>query len=100
MSAIRISSDDSIYVGTRVEVEMRLFDRRTNSPASALAPILSFHSPSGTVLDVGAMIEQPAGSGFYYGSDVLDEEGEWSVRVQVSAPFESVFRHDHVYVSS
>jgi hypothetical protein len=100
VSAIKISNDDTIYIGSRVEVEIRLFDRRTRLPASALAPALTFISPEGIALDGGSMIEQPPGSGFYYGSVVPNSEGTWVVRVQVGAPFESVFRHDQLYVSA
>jgi hypothetical protein len=92
-------TDESIYVGERVYVEIQIFNPRTREPASALAPELTFTHQGGTAIDGGNMVEVEAGSGVYSGSVVVTEDGKWRVTVEVGAPFESKWVYDKLYVN-
>lgn len=92
-------TDDSIYVGERVYVEISIFNPRTKEPATALAPELTLRHEDGTILDGGNMAEINPGSGDYAGSVVVTEEGRWRVLVEVGAPFESKWVYDKLFVN-
>lgn len=92
--------DENIYVGSRVYVEIQLFNPRTKQPATGLAPALDFIRPDDTTLDGGNMVEVDPGSGVYEGSVVVDVAGEWRVEVTLGAPFESKWRDDRLYVNN
>ena len=94
------TTDETHYVGTRVYVEIRLFNPRTKVPATALAPALRFVRPDETNLEAGNMTEVEPGTGVYAGSAIVDQEGDWIIEVTLGAPFESKWRDDRLYVAS
>lgn len=92
-------TDDSIFVGERVYVEIQIFNPRTREPATALAPALIFKHEGGTIIDGGNMAEVDAGGGVYSGSEVVTLEGRWRVTVVVDSPLESRWVFDRLYVN-
>ena len=92
-------TDDSIYVGERVYVEIQIFNPRTREAATGLSPDLSLTHEDGTVIEGGNMVETDAGSGVYSGSVVVTLNGSWRVTVEVGAPFETRWVYDRLYVN-
>jgi hypothetical protein len=100
MSTVTVrTTDENIYVGERVYVEIALFNPRTKQPATALAPSLTFTHEDGTVIDGGNMVEVEAGTGVYSGSAVVTEEGSWRVTITVPSPLESRWVYDRLFVN-
>lgn len=93
-------TDDNIYVGERVYVEIQLFNPRTKAPASALAPVLRMIHETGASIEAGNMTESAPGTGIYSGDAVVTLAGNWRVEVTLATPFESKWRYDKLFVQA